>query len=195
MGVFKAKLAECRSFAASEPDDGWRDLVLAVLDRWQAEPDVDKAWDTILRAATSGGREALSPIPLIEWAIDQAILYKRLCNEVVPKSDNLEKRAISAAEKEWKHGTNLEWAAATKKSAQQHRSDRIRILGRQPRLAPQKRLINLCREMLVEKCGQPLDQVNELLTSVIVGQEIKPNAIRDALKPSTRAGRDTKHQK
>lgn len=195
MGTFKTQLAECRTFAAAAPDDGWRDFTLEVLDRWQEEPDVDKAWETVLKAAISGGRQPLPPLPLIEWVIDQAIVYKRLCDDVVPKSEHFENRAIAAAEKEWRHGTDLRRAASLKERAQQHRADRIRVLGRQPKLAPQKRFIKLCREMLISNCGQPLDQVIEMLTSIVVGHELKPNAVRDALKASTREGRDTKKQK
>jgi hypothetical protein len=195
MATFKSRLAECQAFTAKEPDDGWRSLILEVLNRWQEEPDAEKAWEMILKAATSEGREPLSPTPLIEWVIEQAILYKRLSDDVIPKSEHLENRAIAAAEKEWRHGTDLAWAAASKKDARQHRADRIRVLGRQPKLAPQKRFIKLCREMLMSNCGQPLELVNEMLTSVVVGHELKPNAVRGALKATTRKERDTRRRK
>jgi hypothetical protein len=193
--TFKAQLAECKAFVAKEPDDGWQSFTLELLDRWQEEPDVNKAWEAILKAATSDGLKPLSPLPLIEWVIEQAIIYKRLSDDVIPKSENLENRAIAAAEKEWRHGTDFAWAAASKERARQNRANRIRVLGRQPKLAPQKRFIKLCREMLINNCGQPLEQVNEMLTSVVVGHELKPNAVRDALKATTRKGRDTKRKK
>jgi hypothetical protein len=199
--TFKAQLAECRKIVAEEPDDGWRDFTLKVLDDWRDEPDVEKAWDTISRAATSGGREPLSPFPLIEWVIEQAIVHKRLTDEVIPESASLENRSITAAEKDWRAvrqsgNTDLAWAAAAKTTiARQHRADRIRVLGRQPKMAPQKRFIKLCREMFIENCGQPLEQVSEMLTSVVVGHDLKKNAIRDALKSTTRKGRDTRGEK
>ncbi len=199
--TFKTQLAACRKIVAEEPDDGWRDFTLQVIDRWRDEPDVDKAWQTILRAATSGGRKPLSPLPLIEWVIEQAIVHKRLCDDVIPKSESLENRAIAAGEKDWRAArrqgnVDLVGAAAVKTTmALQHRGDRIRVLGRQPKLAPQKRFIKLCREMFVSTCGQPLERVVEMLASVVVGHELKPNAVRDALKSTTRKGRDTRGEK
>jgi hypothetical protein len=199
--TFKTQLAECRKIAAEEPDDGWRDFTLQVIDRWRDEPDVDKAWQTIMRAATSGGRKPLSPLPLIEWVIEQAIVHRRLCDDVIAESERLENRVIAAAEKDWLAGrqpgnTDMSWAAAAKREiAQQHRADRMRVLGRQPKLAPQKRFIKLCREMFVSTCGQPLERVVEMLASVVVGHELKPNAVRDALKSTTRKGRDTRGKK
>jgi hypothetical protein len=120
---------------------------------------------------------------------------------VIPQSANLETRAIAAAEKEWRGrrrqgNTNLAWTAAAKDTmARQLRADRTRVLGRQPKQAPQKRFIKLCREMFINNCGQPLEQVIEILASVVVGHELKPNAVRDALKPTTRKGRDTRRKK
>jgi hypothetical protein len=131
--TFKAHLAECRQIVEQEPDDGWRDFTLTVLDRWRDEPDVNKAWDAILRAATSGGAEPLSPFPLIEWVLEQAKVYNRLSDEVIPQSANLETRAIAAAEKEWRGrrrqgNTNLAWTAAAKDTmARQLRADRTRV--------------------------------------------------------------------
>jgi len=66
MATFKSRLAECQAFTAKEPDAGWRSLIMEVLNRWQEEPDAEKAWEMILKAATSEGREPLSPTPLIE---------------------------------------------------------------------------------------------------------------------------------
>jgi hypothetical protein len=187
-----------------EEDDGWKALTIRVLDDWRDHGAVEDNWKTIQNAVTqraapeekaliaTGRREPLSPLPLIDWVIDQAIVYKRLCDDVIPKSENLENRAIAAAEKEWRHGTDLSRAAGLKETARQNRAYRVRLLGRQPKMAPQKRFIRLCREMLMNTCGQPLDQVNEMLTSVVVGHALNANAIRDALKATTRKGRDTR---
>jgi hypothetical protein len=186
---------------ADLPDDGWRDFTLEVLDRWRDEPDVDKAWEEIQKTASSSGCEPPPPFPFIEWVIGEAKIYKRVTCEIIPKSENLENRAIAAAERDWRSrrqpgNADLALTAAAKdKMARDYREKRIRLLGRQPKGVPQKRFIKLCREMFVNNCGQPLEKVIELLTTVVVGHELKPNAVRDALKPTTREGRDTKKQK
>jgi hypothetical protein len=196
---FKSVLADCRRIVEGEKDDRWRDFTLEVLDRWIDEPDADKAWNTILKSAKTGGRLPLSPFPLIEWVIDQAIEQKRLRDEIIPRSKQLEERAISLGQRSWRAGLREENAelidAAHKKAtfALQYRQRRVRVLGRQPN--PHKIFIKSCREMFIANCGQPLEPVVELLTSVVMGRPLKPNAVRDALKLTTRKGRDTRGKK
>jgi hypothetical protein len=100
--TFKAQLDERRMVVADRPDDGWRDFTLEVLDRWRDEPDVDKAWEEIQKTASSSGRELPPRLPFIDWVIGEAKIYKRVTCEIIPKSENLENRAIAAAERDWR---------------------------------------------------------------------------------------------
>jgi hypothetical protein len=190
---FKAFLDKCQNTTLAEPDHEWKTFDLGIIGRWQDHAFADGAWEMIEKAATRDGRKPLWPGDLVEWIIEQARIQKRLVEEVVPKSSEIERKVISAAEKDWRtsrDGIGGAWAGTRRDFAQQHRANRIRILGRQPN--PRKRFIRLCRELFIANCGQPLDEVIEMLVYVVSGHETKDNEVRDALKASTRAGRTPK---
>jgi hypothetical protein len=69
----------------------------------------------------------------------------------------------------------------------------MRVLGRQPNA--RKYLIQQCRQLFLQNCKQPLDLVTEMLVYAVTGIETGPNEVRDALKPTTRTGRDTRRKK
>ncbi|MGY8660939.1 hypothetical protein Q3C01_01055 [Bradyrhizobium sp. UFLA05-109] len=193
MPSFTMVLANCRQQVSAEAQHEWKSFDLAVVDRWREHAFVDGAWQAIERASSRVSDKALEPTGLIEWVLEQARLQKRLVDEVIPLSGPLEKRAIAAAEKEWRatRGKRGGISAGAKRDlALHHRENRIRLLGRQPN--PRKRFILLCREMFIANCGQPLDDVTEMLVFVVFGVAAGSNEVRDALKPSTRLGRTPK---
>ena len=187
---FKMILTELRKQVLAEPDHEWKTFDLAVIDRWQEHGFADAAWQAIEKASLRASNKSLEPGGLVEWIIDQARLHKRLVDEVIPRSEELEKRAIAAAEKQWRatRGSAGGICAGAKRDlALHHRQNRIAVLGRQPN--PRKKFILLCRELFLANCGQPLDDVTEMLVFVVFGTAAGDNEVRDALKPSTRHGR------
>jgi hypothetical protein len=100
--TFKAQLAECRKIVAEEPDDGWRDFTLQLLDRWRRDARANTTWETIEKTSMRGEQKPLWPGDLVEWVIDRAREQKRLVEEVVPQSAHREKRVLSEAEKNWR---------------------------------------------------------------------------------------------
>jgi hypothetical protein len=195
---FKSRLDDFKKIVAAENDDGWKAFDLAVLDRWQEHAFVNDGWTAIQKAATRDGERPLWPGDLVEWVIDRAREQKRLVEDVVPKSAALERKVILESEKNWRearkgNGDLALLAGVRSRAAQQHKVERLRVLGRQPN--PRKMFILSCRQFLLINCGQPLDAVVEMLLFVVSGIGAKDNEVRDALKASTREGRDTKKQK
>jgi hypothetical protein len=91
---------------------------------------------------------------------------------------------VSIAEREWRKTRNAvggESAGRKRDLALGHRTNRVRILGRQPN--PRKRFIKLCRDLFLANCGQPLDAVIEMLVYIVSGHEAKDNEVRDARGP------------
>jgi hypothetical protein len=174
----------------AEPDSATRQLELTVLDRWKTHDDVNRAWERIRQAATKGGKQPLSAEDFIAWVLEQAKINRRIVDDVIPESPDLERKMIANAEREWRKtrtGLGATAAGIKRDRAHQLRLDRTRILGRQPN--PRKRFIRLCYELFTANCGQPLDQVTELLLLVVFGTPAGDNEVRDALKASTRDGR------
>lgn len=193
---FGAVLDHCRKTVLSEPDNEWKSFDLKIIDRWRKHHEVERAWETINRAVTRDGAASLPAEDFVAWVLEQARLQQRLADDVIPNSPDLEKKMIAAAEREWRasrNGIGAAAAGAKRDLAQLHRADRIRILGRQPN--PRKRFILLCRDLFMTNCGQPLDQVTETLFELVFDEEPKPNEVRDALKATKRAARDTRKQK
>ena len=191
-GSFKSHLDHCRKTVLEEPDSSWKSFDLAVLDRWRDDSRANTAWKTIQKAALRGDDKPLWPGDLVEWVIDQARQQKRLTEDVIPQSADLEKRVLSEAEKNWRasrtgDGELAFLAGLQSRAAHGHRADRQRVLGRQPN--PRKLFIKGCRDLLIANCGQPLDEVIELLVFVATGVEARDNEVRDALKATTRSGR------
>jgi hypothetical protein len=211
MMAFGTALAGCRKIVESEADDGWKAFTLATIDNW-IDLRFETEWEAIEKAATSGGRKPLSPYPLIEWVIDEAIKQKKVRDRFVSKTTRrgkkfvkivesklLEDQALSSAEKDWRAARDPkrwdlnESAVAKRHFAQKLRTDRQRILGRKPN--PERLFIAACRQMFIDTCGQPLDDVTKVLTNVVTGKEVKVKEFRSALKPTTKAARDIRRQK
>jgi hypothetical protein len=190
---FTVFLDQCKDRVEAEPDHDWKAHDLTVLNRWREHAFANGAWDLIHKAATQSGGGGLWPGDFVEFVLTQARVQKRLVEEVVPQSAHFERKRIAEAEKEWRasrNGIGATAAGIKRDAAIQHRFDRIRVLGRQSN--PRKRLILLCRELFIANCGQPLDEVTEMLVFVIFGSEAGGNEVRDALKASTRSGRTPK---
>jgi hypothetical protein len=196
---FKALLAEwIKIVAESPPRDDWHAFTLKVLNRWHDEPDVDKAWNKIQTAATSDGKAPLSPLPFIDWVVQQAIAYKIIVDDVIPGSEKGENLVIASAErvrldaKKKKNPQLLRIAADRTAQAWEHREERKRILGRTGKPNPKRSFALECRQMLLNTCGQPLDDVVGMLASVVSGRVVD---MRDTLKPTTKAARDIRTPK
>jgi hypothetical protein len=196
---FKALLADSiKIVAESPPRDDWHAFTLEVLNRWHDEPDVDKAWEKIQTAATSDSKTPLSPLPLIDWVVQQAIAYKIIVDDVIPGSEKRENLVIAGAErvrldaKKTKNPQLLRIAADRTARAWEHRAERKRILGRTRKPNPKRSFALECRQMLLDTCGQPLDEVAGMLASVISGRVVD---MRDTLKPTTKAARDIRKKK
>jgi hypothetical protein len=193
---FQGVLTDCRKRILAEPDGEWKTFELTVIDRWQRHAFANDAWETIDTAARRDSNKALWPGDLVEWVLDQARLFQRITDEIIPKSEVIEKKVIAAAEREWR-ATRASLGATSagmkRDLAHEHRGNRIRVLGRQPN--PRKRFILLCRDLFLMNCDQPLDSVTEMLVFVVFGSEPGNNEVRDALKPTTRRGRDTQRKK
>lgn len=189
---FKSHLDHCRKLVQQEPSNAWTAFDLAVLDRWQDHDNANAAWEAIQKAAVRGGNKPLWPGDLVEWVIERAHEQKRIVGDIVPESTALENRVLSEAEKNWRRsrkgdGDLALLAGLQSRAALEHRANRQRVLGRQPN--PRKLLIRACRDLLIMNCGQPLDEVIEMLVFVATGVEPKDNEVRDALKATTRRGR------
>jgi hypothetical protein len=209
---FKTALTDCRKIVETEPDDGWKDFTLRVLDDWREHGAVESNWHAIETAAMRDGQNGLSPFPLIEWVINQAVgqkkavVEKNTCKQgkkeiVATKFELLEERALSSAEKDLRESRDPKYSgqviegAVKRVLAHKLRSDRLQILGRKPN--PRRLFIADCRQMFIDTCGQPLDNVAQMLVEVISEREPPKNAVRNALKPTTKAarGRDIRKQK
>ncbi|MDH2400792.1 hypothetical protein QCM77_12685 [Bradyrhizobium sp. SSUT18] len=189
---FRDQLSHVRRQVASEEQTEKRVFELAVIDRWSEHAAANEAWEAIDRAATSDGSPYLEPVDLIAWVLEKGWEHHRLVTEIVPQSKALEDRAVSQAEKNWRTARNGDpnfgiLAGIQNKLARNQAAMRLRVLGRQPN--PRKLFILACRELFIANCGQPLDQVTEILLFAVSGAEPKTNEVRDALKASTRAGR------
>lgn len=90
---FKMILTELRKQVLAEPDHEWKTFDLAVIDRWQEHGFADAAWQAIEKASLRASNKSLEPGGLVEWIIDQARLHKRLVDEVIPRSEELEKKS------------------------------------------------------------------------------------------------------
>jgi hypothetical protein len=190
--TFCDQLAHVRRQVANEPDTPRRNFEISIIDRWSKHLSANEAWNTIDQAATSDGNHSLEPVEFVAWVLQKGWEHHRLANDVIPKSKALEERVISEAERNWRAARQRDFdlgfvAGIQNKLARDYRTKRLRVLGRQPN--DRKIFIQACRKLFITNFAKPLDQVTELLVFVVFGTEAKANEVRDALKPSTRAGR------
>lgn len=191
--TFKHVIDHCRAQVLAEPESKIQQFELTVLDRWKNHIDVNDAWERIRKAATKDGKQPLSAEDFVAWVLEEAKAYDRIVKDVIPQSPALERRVIAKAEREWRASRNATGATSAgfkRDLAIEHRSARLRILGRQQNA--RKHFIRKCHELFVANCSQPLDQVTEVLVFVVFGNAAGDNEVRDALKASTRSGRTPK---
>jgi hypothetical protein len=202
--TFKTQLAERRKIVAEEPDDDWHAFTLKILDHWRDHALVEDSWIAIEKAildrasreepykVTAAEVASTFPSLLIDWVLAHAIAYKRMVDELIPGAEKRENLALTAAEKvrrdakRTKNPDLLRIAADRTAQAWEHRQKRMRILGRTGKPNPKRSLVVECRQMFLDTCGEPMDDVVGMLASVVTGRAVD---IRDALKPTTRATR------
>ena len=149
---------------ATDRKDPRRRIVLSMLDRWETHADAENAWKQISNASAANGKPMPPPGVFIAWVIRTRMDLERL-PEVSKQAPRLEAKAHAQANRDWKEGRTAS-AVMKREFAQQFSEEKKRVLGRQPRLAPQKRFIKMWRDTFIENCGKPLHGVVATLAEI-----------------------------
>lgn len=176
---FKNEIAEYRRELGPGENDREILLMLAVLDRWQEHPDADTIWRKI-SAAVPG----LSAQSFIGGVLHVREMCDRL-RHVLEESPALVAAVRNSAAKD-DAADQYEVAAVKRRGAKLLLEDTDRLVGRKKDGAHRQEFMRMTSRMVLENCGQYLDDVVASLTEIAFGDTTDGRAVRDARRSPKR---------
>jgi hypothetical protein len=176
---FKSEItAYRRTVLDGAPPSKGRDLVSAVLDRWQEHPDTERIWNDINGGSVANKTAPVPALLFIAWLVRTRMEYERLAN-VIAKTSDVYLAVRQQAERDWKAGHV--WDAAQKRTlVEKHAKDMDAALGRKKTGAPKQHFMRLLRDMFIENCGKPLNEAVAVLTEIAFDDPVTTDAARKA---------------
>ncbi|HEV2156348.1 hypothetical protein [Bradyrhizobium sp.] len=177
--LFKQEIEAYRRELGPSEDDREILLMHAILDRWQEHPDADKIWKKV--STTVPGLSAQS---FIGGVLHVCEMSDRL-RHVLEESPALVARARRSAEKD-DDADQYEIAAWKRRGAKTLLDDADRLVGRKKEGSHRQEFMRMTSRMVMENCGQYLDDVVASLTEIAFGDTTDGRAVRDARRSAER---------
>lgn len=187
MAAFRSELTAYRGRIASGPDDSYRVFILGILDRWLEDPDTEKTWQTLGRAAPQRPTAGVFILEILRKRLELKEIEDRVSG--FPK---LETETNAQASRHLK-ADEIEDFAFKKLLLKKLTADKLRLLGRKPKTAPKQLFMRWCTEMFKGNCGAPLDDVTATLTRIAFDDpNVTAENVRAAAKQKDRSIRKRK---
>lgn len=176
---FKNEIAEYRRALGPSQNNRETLLMHAVLDRWQEHPAADTIWRKISAAVPD-----LSAQSFIGGVLHVREICDRL-RQVLEESPALVAKARVSASKD-DNVDQYEVAAWKRRGTKILLDDADRLVGRKKDGAPRQHFMRMTSSMVMENCGQQLDDVVASLTEIAFGDITDGRAVRDARRSAER---------
>ena len=178
---FKKELAEYRNVLGPVGNDREGLLMVAVLDRWSKHPDVEVIWSKITATVPN-----LSAQSFIGGVLDA----REMCDQerqVLEGLPALVDAARTSAAKD-DDADKFEIAAAKRRMAKNLTDRADQLAGRKKESAPRQEFMRMASKMVMDNCGELLDDVVASLTEIAFGKVTDRRAVRDARQAPKRRG-------
>jgi len=176
--TFKSALVAYQQQALKDAAGPERDLIAAVIDRWLEHRDreIETIWHKIVEASDANGKERPVAEGFIDWFLMTCLVCERL-SDTIAEAPAVYSALRVQAERDWKQ-ERVSKAANTRIIVKAHARKMDDVLGRKKKEAPRVRFMRMVREMFIENCGKPLNDVVAVLTEVAFGQPVTTDAVK-----------------